>query len=302
MRWQSWLLGILLIGMVFKIVPALSHNLRALQLLHTNLSPYISWYNELPPAPCSELACSHPPLDTLWQARTAWRAGKHEQACNLWWSLNANNDPWTIAQTTNQWTEVAQALSCLDRWQTAQPQQPLINGIYGGWIAQKYADLATFYQSQSQLSQAVTAYQRALDWDPQPNAGYILEVANIWLQMEQFAPAHNWVLNQHTRLHNPDTQYILLINWAETLLSKGYKTEGISTLSLILQTTPNLNPYPYLRLVHLYLEQDQPTLALPVLQQAWHNPLFQQPKTRHQLFFLSAEVYRTILQHPPIHP
>lgn len=297
-RWQGWLFGMVLVGVAVRGVPALSHNLHAIQLLHTNLQPYTTWYNNLPPNPCHNLACNQDPLDKLWQARSAWQAGNREQACNLWWSLNANNDLWIVAQqpaqTADQWTEVAQALSCLDRWENAQPEQPLINGIYGGWIAEKYGELATLYQTEQQFSRALIAYQQAVKWDPQPNASHILGAANIWLTMGQQPEANQWILNQTATITDANIQYILLINWAESLLSNGYETEGISTLALTIQTVPDHNPYPYFRLARLYLEQDQPTLALPILQQARQSPLAQQTTTHQEIVLLLTEVYQAL--------
>lgn len=195
--------------------------------------------------------CPSHPLANLWAARQLWQQGQISQACELWWPMDNLLDPFQAAQFSHQaeqWPKLAQTLACLDRWREHNPTEPLINGIYGGWVATLYAGLGEYDEQAGRFEAALMSYRQAMVWEPVSDWGYGLAAGRSLVYLNRLPEALaevNLVKNQTSE------PYALLINWAEFLYAQNYVTESIPIFEAAAEAAPARTTYPCDRLQQL---------------------------------------------------
>lgn len=245
-----------------------------------------------PPTRRLAAQCDQNPLTKLWDARQMWLQGRHDQACETWWSINAAMDLWILAQsaaTEPDWVELQRPLQCLDRWRDADPDAVLINTIYTGWVAEDYLKLAEHYASSGNNAPALAAAGRAYAWLPIKTDGRVtLLKARLLMEQQGFDAAEQWVMAATAASNDPSYLHFTWLNWAEYLTGKGEIDRAIAGYQKAIQASPEQGSYAYERLVSSYLGMKRPLEAIDALNAGVDSVSSEQ---QAPLFLLLGQIY-----------
>lgn len=213
--------------------------------------------------------CSANSLISLWDARQAWIEQRPQEACDLWWKLNAATDIWIAVQEASaaeEWDKLQASLQCLDRWRDADPSAPAINTIYTGFVADQYVKLAEHEQAAGNLSAALVAADRAYVWLPAKTDGNVtLLKARLLLEQQGVDAAAQWMDAASAASDDPSYRYIIWLNWAEYLTGKGEIARAIAGYQRALDAAPREGSYAYERLATSYNAQQNAAEAIATL-------------------------------------
>jgi tetratricopeptide (TPR) repeat protein len=236
--------------------------------------------------------CETAALAELWDARQLWMEHKPEEACDIWWKLNAAPDIWIVVQATSEeqdWNDLQASLQCLDRWREASSDAPSINTIYTGWVAEKYVQLAEHQQAEGNISGALASADRAYIWLPAKIDGRVtLLKARLLMEQQGIDAAEQWVMAATAASNDQSYLHITWLNWAEYLIGKGEIDRAIAGYQKAIQTAPEQGSYAYERLASSYMGMKRPLEAIDALNAGVDSVSSEQ---QAPLFLLLGQIY-----------
>ena len=228
-----------------------------------------SYFQIEPPSPENSRYCDTIVLAELWDARQLWLEGKPEEACDIWWKLNAATDVWAAVQASSakqDWNGLQASLQCLDRWRDVTPDAPTINTIYTGWVAEEYVHLAEHEQAEGNPASALAAADRAYVWLPvKTNGNITLLKARLLMEQQGIDAAEEWLMSTASAADDPSYLYTVWLNWADYLASNNETDRAIAGYQRAIRAAPQHGSYAYERLASNYLNQERLPHALDAL-------------------------------------